>query len=81
MVFCAKKGRGVCTLKFGIWWLIIGGSLYAIPHRVKLCVIPTPPPPPRMQECGISKSDGTVVFGQLLGICNHVSFTLGRVYL
>ena len=34
---------------------------------------------PRMKEHGISKSDGTVVFGQLLGMCNHVSFTLGKV--
>ena len=25
----------------------------------------------------MSKSDGTVVFGQLLGMCDHVTFPLG----
>jgi len=31
----------------------------------------------RMHEYGISKSTGVVVFGQLLGMCDHVTFPLG----
>ena len=31
-----------------------------------------------MQEYGISKSDGTVVFGQLLGMCDNITFPLGK---
>ena len=34
--------------------------------------------PCRMWEYGIDNSDGTVVFGQLLGMCDHVTFTLGN---
>ncbi|KAM9304835.1 hydroxyproline dehydrogenase [Gastrophryne carolinensis] len=32
----------------------------------------------RMTELGIDKSSGTVCFGQLLGMCDHVSLTLGQ---
>lgn len=32
----------------------------------------------RMEEYGISKSDGTVVFGQLLGMCDNITFPLGK---
>ena len=31
-----------------------------------------------MHEKGTSRSDGTVVFGQLLGMCDHVTFQLGE---
>jgi proline dehydrogenase len=31
----------------------------------------------KMQEYGIPASGGGVFFGQLLGMCDHVSFTLG----
>jgi len=33
-----------------------------------------------MWEYSIDKSDGTVVFGQLLGMCDHVTFTLGNTF-
>ncbi|MEE6525779.1 hypothetical protein FKM82_026019 [Ascaphus truei] len=32
----------------------------------------------RMAELGIEKSSGAVSFGQLLGMCDHVSLTLGQ---
>jgi len=32
----------------------------------------------KMHEYGISKSTGVVVFGQLLGMCDHVTFPLGQ---
>ena len=32
----------------------------------------------RLSEYGINKSDGSVVFGQLLGMCDHVTFPLGE---
>jgi len=32
----------------------------------------------RMAELGINPRDGTVAFGQLLGMCDHLSLTLGR---
>ena len=31
-----------------------------------------------MEKYRISKSDGSVVFGQLLGMCDHITFTLGN---
>lgn len=31
----------------------------------------------RMEELGIKRRDGGVFFGQLLGMCDHVTFTLG----
>ncbi|XP_069044501.1 hydroxyproline dehydrogenase [Lepisosteus oculatus] len=33
----------------------------------------------RMTELGISKVSGSVCFGQLLGMCDHVSLTLGQL--
>lgn len=30
----------------------------------------------KMQECGVGKTDG-VFFGQLLGMADHLSYTLG----
>ena len=32
----------------------------------------------RLKESGIGVSDGRVVFGQLLGMCDHVTFPLGK---
>ena len=32
----------------------------------------------RMDRLKINKSDNTVVFGQLLGMCDYISFTLGK---
>ena len=32
----------------------------------------------RMEELGIDKDGGSVCFGQLLGMCDHVSLTLGE---
>ena len=31
-----------------------------------------------MDKLKIDRSDNTVVFGQLLGMCDHISFTLGK---
>ena len=33
----------------------------------------------RMHEYGVDKSDGSVVFGQLLGMSDHVTFPLGKL--
>lgn len=33
----------------------------------------------RMEELGIDKDGGSVCFGQLLGMCDHVSLTLGEL--
>ena len=33
----------------------------------------------RLKESGIGVSDGRVVFGQLLGMCDHVTFPLGEL--
>jgi len=33
----------------------------------------------RMEELGIDKDGGSVCFGQLLGMCDHVSLTLGEI--
>lgn len=35
----------------------------------------------RMEELGIDRDGGSVCFGQLLGMCDHVSLTLGEQYL
>lgn len=32
----------------------------------------------RMEELGIDRDGGSVCFGQLLGMCDHVSLTLGE---
>ena len=32
----------------------------------------------RMHQAGLSKEDGSVVFGQLLGMSDHVSSVLGE---
>ena len=34
--------------------------------------------PCRLREYGIATDDGSVVFGQLLGMCDHVTFPLGK---
>lgn len=34
----------------------------------------------RMEELGIDRDAGSVCFGQLLGMCDHVSLTLGEQY-
>lgn len=33
-----------------------------------------------MKVYGIDKGDGSVVFGQLLGMCDHMTFILGNHY-
>lgn len=33
----------------------------------------------RMEELGIDRDGGSVCFGQLLGMCDHVSLTLGEL--
>jgi hypothetical protein len=35
----------------------------------------------QMKELGIPRSGGKVVFGQLLGMCDHVSFSLGMLII
>ena len=37
--------------------------------------------PCRLKEYGIAIADGSVVFGQLLGMCDHVTFPLGKYNL
>ena len=37
------------------------------------------PPHRLMDELGIDKDSGSVSFGQLLGMCDHVSLTLGEL--
>lgn len=34
----------------------------------------------RMTELGIARDGGSVCFGQLLGMCDHVSLTLGKYH-
>lgn len=33
-----------------------------------------------MSELGIARDGGSVCFGQLLGMCDHVSLTLGKYH-
>jgi proline dehydrogenase len=33
----------------------------------------------RMQEIGIKPDDGSVLFAQLYGMCDHVSYALGKI--
>lgn len=33
----------------------------------------------RIEELGTNKDEGSVCFGQLLGMCDHVSLTLGEL--
>lgn len=35
----------------------------------------------RMEELGIDRNGGSVCFGQLLGMCDHVSLTIGELHL
>lgn len=34
----------------------------------------------RMSKLGIAREGGSVCFGQLLGMCDHVSLTLGKYH-
>ena len=36
--------------------------------------------PCRLREYSIAIADGSVVFGQLLGMCDHVTFPLGKYF-